>query len=90
VLYSRLGRFYSGITRSPNASTRFQATVGQLRTNQVFVTGDVVMPGSYVVSSEAGVLNALYQAGGPTEEGYFRNVECTGVARSSPWTCTAS
>jgi polysaccharide biosynthesis/export protein len=75
VLYSRLGRVYSGVTRSPNATTRFQVTIGQLRTNQVFVTGDVVRPGSYVVSSVAGVFNALYQAGGPTESGSFRNVE---------------
>jgi polysaccharide biosynthesis/export protein len=75
VLYSRLGRVYSGVSRSPNASTRFQVTVGQLRTNQVFVTGDVVMPGAYVVSSVAGVFNALYQAAGPTESGSFRNVE---------------
>jgi polysaccharide biosynthesis/export protein len=75
VLYSRLGRVYSGVTRSPSASTRFQVTVGQLRTNQVFVTGDVLMPGSYVVSSVSGVFNALYQAGGPTENGSFRNVE---------------
>jgi polysaccharide biosynthesis/export protein len=75
VLYSRLGRVYSGVTRSPNASTRFQVTVGQLRTNQIFVTGDVLMPGSYVVSSVSGVFNALYQAGGPTESGSFRNVE---------------
>jgi polysaccharide biosynthesis/export protein len=75
VLYSRLGRVYSGVTRSPNASTRFQVTIGQLRTNQVFVTGDVLMPGSYIVSSVSGVFNALYQAGGPTESGSFRNVE---------------
>jgi polysaccharide biosynthesis/export protein len=75
VLYSRLGRVYSGVSRAPNATTRFQVTIGQLRTNQVFVTGDVVMPGSYVVSSVAGVFNALYQAGGPTEHGSFRSVE---------------
>jgi polysaccharide biosynthesis/export protein len=75
VLFSRLGRVYSGVTRSPNATTRFQVTVGQLRTNQVFVTGDVLMPGSYVVSSVGGVFNALYLAGGPTETGTFRNVE---------------
>lgn len=75
VLYSRLGRVYSGVTRSPNATTRFQVTLGQLRTNQVFVTGDVVMPGSFVVSSVAGIFHALYQAGGPTENGSFRNVE---------------
>jgi polysaccharide biosynthesis/export protein len=75
ALYSRLGRVYSGVSRSPNASTRFQVSLGALRTNQVMVTGDVVRPGSYQVSSVAGLFNALYQAGGPTEEGSFRSVE---------------
>ncbi|CAN5652268.1 SLBB domain-containing protein [soil metagenome] len=75
LLYSRLGRVYSGVSRSPNASTRFQISLGALRANQVLVTGDVVRPGSYQVSSVAGLFNALYQAGGPTEEGSFRRIE---------------
>jgi polysaccharide biosynthesis/export protein len=75
MLYSRLGRVYSGVTRSPSATTRFQLTLGQLRTSQVLVTGDVVMPGSYTISSVAGLFHALYQAGGPTENGSFRVVE---------------
>jgi polysaccharide biosynthesis/export protein len=75
VLYSRLGRVYSGVSRSPNASTRFSVSVGQLRVNQITVTGDVVRPGSYAVSSVGGLFNALYQAGGPTAEGSFRRVE---------------
>jgi polysaccharide biosynthesis/export protein len=75
VLFSRLGRVYSGISRSPNAATRFQVSLGQLRMNQVVITGDVARPGSYQVSSVAGVFNALYQAGGPTENGSFRRVE---------------
>jgi polysaccharide biosynthesis/export protein len=75
LLFSRLGRVYSGVTRSPNAATRFQVSLGALRTNQVMVTGDVVRPGSYQVSSVASLFNALYQAGGPTAEGSFRRVE---------------
>jgi polysaccharide biosynthesis/export protein len=75
VLYTRLGRVYSGVSRSPNATTRFQVSLGSLRVNQVWVTGDVVRPGAYQVSSVAGLFNALYQAGGPTEEGSFRRIE---------------
>jgi polysaccharide biosynthesis/export protein len=75
VLYARLGRVYSGVSRSPSATTRFQVSLGGLRTNQVMVTGDVVRPGSYQVSSVAGLFNALYQAGGPTENGSFRHIE---------------
>ncbi|MGH7444112.1 MAG: SLBB domain-containing protein, partial [Longimicrobiales bacterium] len=75
VLYQRLGRVYSGISRSPNATTRFSVSLGRLRANQVFITGDVRRPGSYEVSSVATAFNALYLAGGPDETGSFRAVE---------------
>jgi protein involved in polysaccharide export with SLBB domain len=75
VLYTRLGRVYSGVSRSPDATTRFEVAIGRLRTNQIFITGDIAAPGSYQVSSVAGLFNALYQAGGPTANGSFRNVE---------------
>jgi polysaccharide biosynthesis/export protein len=75
LLYSRLGQVYSGVSRSPSASTRFSVSVGRLRVNQITVTGDVLRPGSYPVSSVGGLFNALYQAGGPTVGGSFRHVE---------------
>ncbi|MEO8090947.1 MAG: SLBB domain-containing protein, partial [Gemmatimonadales bacterium] len=75
VLYSRLGRVYSGVRRGPRASTRFQITVGKLRNIQVFVVGDVVRPGSYQMSAAGTALSALYAAGGPTSNGSFRKVE---------------
>jgi polysaccharide biosynthesis/export protein len=75
VLYTRLGRVYSGIRRSPRASTRFQISVGRLRNIQVFVVGDVVRPGAYQISGAGTVLTALYAAGGPTSNGSFRRVE---------------
>ena len=75
ALYSRLGVFYSGISRGSGATTRFQVSLGQLRANQVFITGDVAAPGAYQVSSVAGLFNALYQAGGPTAQGSFRRVQ---------------
>jgi protein involved in polysaccharide export with SLBB domain len=73
LLFQRLGRVYSGV-RPANASTRFDVTVTRIRVNQVFVTGEVVRPGSYAVSAIGTVLNALYQAGGPTERGSFRQI----------------
>jgi polysaccharide biosynthesis/export protein len=75
VLYARLGRVYSGVSRSASATTRFQVSIGQLRMNQVFVRGEVVMPGAYQVSSAGSLFNALYLAGGPTENGSFRRIE---------------
>ncbi|MHB1327808.1 MAG: SLBB domain-containing protein [Gemmatimonadales bacterium] len=81
LLYSRLGRVYSGVSRNPEARTRFQVTVSKLRTNQIFVVGDVALPGSYQVSSAGTVLSALYLAGGPTAQGSFRRIEIRRAGR---------
>jgi len=75
VLYARLGRVYSGVRRGSEATTRFSVTVSRLRSNQVFVVGDVVTPGSYRVSSAGTALTALYAAGGPSERGSLRGVQ---------------
>jgi polysaccharide export outer membrane protein len=73
-LYTRLGKVYSGVKRTPNATTHFDVSLGALRTNQVYVVGDVQRPGAYQVSSVATILEALYDAGGPAESGSFRSV----------------
>jgi polysaccharide biosynthesis/export protein len=75
LLYSRLARVYSGVSRSPGATTRFSISVARLRSNQVFVVGDVAAPGSYRVSSAGTALSALYAAGGPSENGSLRRIE---------------
>jgi protein involved in polysaccharide export with SLBB domain len=74
-LYARLRRVYSGVRRSPNATTKFQISLARLRNIQVFVIGDVVRPGAYQISAAGTVLTALYSAGGPTSNGSFRKVE---------------
>ncbi len=75
LLYARLGRVYSGVRRGSGATTKFSVTVARLRTNQVFVVGDVVRPGSYQVSSAGTALSALYAAGGPSNNGSLRRIE---------------
>ncbi len=74
ILYSRLGRVYSGVRRG-GGTTQFAVSVSRLRSLQVFVVGDVVRPGSYRVSSAGTALTALYAAGGPSENGSLRRVE---------------
>lgn len=74
-LYDRLGRVYSGVRRGPDARTRFQLSLAKLRNIQIYVTGDVVRPGAYQLSSAGTVLSALYAAGGPTESGSLRRVD---------------
>ena len=72
TLRGRLGQAYSGVAEG---TTRFDISVARLRTNQVYVIGEVTQPGAYQLSSVATVLNALYAAGGPTDRGNFRTIE---------------
>jgi polysaccharide biosynthesis/export protein len=75
LLYSRLSRVYSGVRRGPGATTRFSISPARLGTNQVFVHGDVMRPGSHRVSRASTAMTALYAAGGPTDDGSLRRVE---------------
>src|SRR3989441_8041435 len=75
LLYTRLGRVYSGVKRGPNASTRFDVSVANVRANQAYVVGEVSQPGAYQISSLGTVLTALYAAGGVTERADMRQVE---------------
>lgn len=75
VLYNRLGRVYSGVRRGAGATTHFYVTPSRLRSNQIYVVGDVVKPGSYRISSAGTALSALYAARGPTENGSMRQIE---------------
>jgi polysaccharide biosynthesis/export protein len=55
----------------------FEMTValGKIRSLRIYLTGEVVRPGSYTVSSLTSVLNALYVAGGPNNRGSLRNIK---------------
>src|SRR2546426_1377123 len=75
VLYTRLGRVYSGVRRGAAATTRFDVSVANVRANQVYVVGEVGQPGAYQISSLGTVLTALYAAGGVTERANLRGVE---------------
>ncbi len=74
-LYTRLGRVYSGVRRGPNATTRFDISVANVRANQIYVVGEVTQPGAYQISSLGTVLTALYAAGGVTERANMRRIE---------------
>lgn len=74
-LYGLLGQRYSGVTRSAEAPIRFHVGLRRLRASAVYVIGEAIRPGAYQVSSVATVLNALYLAGGPTEDASFRSIE---------------
>ena len=57
----------------PNSSVSI--TLRNIRTIQVNVMGEVEMPGTFRLSPFATVFNALYNAGGVTEEGSLRAIK---------------
>ncbi len=70
----RLAEVYSGLTDDADATTFLDVSLGGLRTNLVYVIGEVERPGAYEISSFASVFAALYSAGGPNRVGSFRRV----------------
>lgn len=72
LLKNRLTRIYAGMS---SGQTSMDLTLGKLRQIRVFVNGDVVSPGSYMLSGNTNVFNALYQAKGPTDLGSERKIE---------------
>jgi protein involved in polysaccharide export with SLBB domain len=55
--------------------TNFQVSLGNIRSIKVIMVGEVQKPGSYTLSSLSTVFNALYAAGGPNDNGSFRQIE---------------
>jgi polysaccharide biosynthesis/export protein len=55
----------------------FDLTVamGQLRSVQIFVVGQVRRPGTYTVSSLSTLVNALFASGGPSPQGSMRRIQ---------------
>ncbi|WP_373513004.1 SLBB domain-containing protein [Persicitalea sp.] len=76
ILMGRFSKFVPGMLGSGgNASqTKLLLTLGKIRPVNVFVTGEVIRPGSYTLNSLSSAFNALYSAGGPNEIGTFREV----------------
>ncbi|WP_348263796.1 SLBB domain-containing protein [Telmatobacter sp. DSM 110680] len=48
--------------------------LGQLRSIQVFITGEARRPGSYTVSSLSSLVNAVFACGGPGQNGSLRHI----------------
>ena len=67
---------YTGLSAdSPNESKVYlDVNLQKARSIVVNITGNVEAPGTYTISGFSSVLNALYAAGGPTENGSYRDI----------------
>lgn len=73
-LRKELNRIYAGID-SESPSSEIKVTLGNSRTIQVNVMGEVFQPGTYALSSFATVFHALYRAGGVSNIGSLRDIQ---------------
>lgn len=73
---AKLSQIYSGMASSNvNLSTNVKVSLGQIRTIQVNIMGEVARPGTYALSSFSTVFHALYKAGGMSRMGSLRNIK---------------
>lgn len=73
-LKTSMSRIYSGLSGA-NPNTFLQMRLGNIRSIKVSMVGELAKPGTYMLPSFATVFNALYAAGGPNENGAFRNIQ---------------
>lgn len=72
-LRKELNKIYSGIT-GDEPTSEIKVTLGQIRTIQINVMGEVALPGTYALSSLSTIFHALYKAGGVSNLGSLRNI----------------
>lgn len=71
-LKNTFAKKYAGVT---DAETNVQMTLGQVRSIQVDIMGEVATPGTFMMSPFASVFHALYRAGGINDIGSLRNIQ---------------
>lgn len=67
-------KIYSGISGTePNSEIKL--TLGDIRTIQINIMGEVSVPGTYTLSAFSTVFHALYRAGGVNRIGSLRSIK---------------
>lgn len=73
-LQREFSKIYSGIGGTePNSQIRL--TLGDVRTIQINIMGEVSVPGTYTLSAFSTVFHALYRAGGVNKIGSLRDIK---------------
>ncbi|KAB5229805.1 polysaccharide export protein, partial [Bacteroides thetaiotaomicron] len=74
-LKNALNKIYNGLNNTTDPTSDIRLTLGNIRTIQINVMGEVVQPGTYALSSFSTVFHTLYRAGGVSDIGSLRNVQ---------------
>lgn len=73
-LQREFSKIYSGISGTePNSE--IELTLGDIRTIQINIMGEVSVPGTYTLSAFSTVFHALYRAGGVNRIGSLRSIK---------------
>jgi polysaccharide export outer membrane protein len=67
LVSKELSKYYIGF--------EMNVSMGMLRTIRVYVVGNAEKPGAYTISSLSSMINALFDAGGPSKTGTMRDVQ---------------
>ena len=73
-LRKELNKLYAGLA-DENPTSHIKVSLGNSRTIQVNVMGEVYQPGTYALSAFSTVFHALYSAGGVSDIGSLRNIQ---------------
>ena len=73
-LRKELNKIYAGLS-DENPTSHLKVSLGNSRTIQINVMGEVYQPGTYALSAFSTVFHALYSAGGVSEIGSLRNIQ---------------
>ena len=74
LLKTHIGRVYNNFELS--------ATLGRLRSIQVFVVGQARQPGVHTVSSLSTLISVLFESGGPSATGSMRQIQLTRAGKT--------
>src|SRR5260221_726030 len=72
---SDLPAYLKTVFRRTFRNFQLTATLGKLRSIQIFVVGQAKRPGTYTVSSLSTLVTAVFAAGGPSSKGSMRNIQ---------------
>lgn len=75
VKYSALGDHLKTAFGRVFRNFELTATLGRLRSIQIFVVGQARRPGTYTVSSLSTLVTALFAIGGPSSKGSMRSIQ---------------
>lgn len=81
-LRKELNKIYAGLDNGQSSASQIKVTLGNSRTIQVNVMGEVFQPGTYALSSFSTVFHALYRAGGVSDIGSLRNIQVVRAGRN--------